>query len=737
MRRLALGIALLYACGSKNEGPLSAEELAPFQACTTKNDCVLARNGPRTCCSETPFDGLVAVARASVSSLEMEFTEVECASREVCEESGGPAVLEDRFELECVSSVCTIVVEHEHSGEACSELSCPQDYLCVSETCFYEPAHPSCALQVRAPIVPEGTVEPAPLKLACLPGWTETAGPEASFCTPPALAAIFEPCGPDGFAEGLPDEGVVRISQGESIAAAIAAPGTIVALGEGVFDEALVLDETVTLWGCGAGTVLSPSLVSWAAVQVDSGAVTLRNLQVQARGDGVVARTSAAEIRLVAVSIVSPLNNGWVVTEGARGIGEGVWIHASTNTAVASLQGALIEGTGWMITGSGLQGIVAADGATVTASDVWVTETSVNDPATDRGFAVAAINGARAEITRGYFARNRNATFLASGAESLVTAEQVIVAGTLNDGSAVVATLGGAVTASAAVLSDSQGDAVYALLAGTVFLEKTKIAGAVGACAFSEGEGSVIELRGSRIERCARAGLEIDRGARIYAEETSIGRAGIAGVLAQGQGSTFELREVSIEELSLGGFGVALAAGANGRLRAVWMAGMFQAGVFATTGASLSMNDVAVRGGGRGVSIEQGASLNFDGLSVDGAREVGLAALSEGTVVGGVELSVRDTAGIGAAAYRGAELSVDRFHLTDNMPANVARGSTSHLVLGTGRLERAPIGLALAGVVSEPLLVEKVCFSENGVDVDSEDLAVPADVEFPCSGDCS
>lgn len=831
MRSMTAGAALLVlglGCGGGRDAPLTAEELAPFQACAAKNDCVLARNAPRTCCSETLFRDVVAVARASVGPLEMELAELECAALEACEGSGGPSVLEDRYELDCVANRCAIVAEHEHSGEAC-DLSCPAEYACIEGTCFYEPRAESCSRVVMAPRAPLEPLVVTPPQFECLDDGMPMPGPYGSqTCTAPSrLSLEFAACEADGFPTGLPADGtpIVRVAAGESITAAIdsAAEGTIIALGAGTYTENLHISKSVTLWGC--TTVIVPPMISRPAVLVDRGSVTLRSLTIDGETIGVQAVGSLATLLLDRVWIAEPAEAGLVLTNGARATGGGVlvngatlrrgigravsletgaslflthselrdnvesglvaqdsgthadlqnvWIHDNGNTGVAALDGALITGLAWTLERNTAQGMVA-ERAVIELEHGWISFSAQDQPDTARGFGAVALNGGLMTIGRVVFDGNRNASLLAFGADAVLTAVEVVVLSTLAgrdgaQGASVVAANGGRAVIRDAVLTGSlsfgaiaqdprskaslentivaevqDGVAVAASAGGELNWSTGESSTIDGGCARAEGTASLLTLGNVRVRQCDRgAGVNVFGGARFEARRSSVSQAKIAGIVAQGTGTSFSLEDVVIEAIAPeledgpGGFGLALADGAEGGAEALAVRDVLHAGVL-VSGASLELSDGQVQrvgvsrsgSAGRGISVERGGQLRFRSAAISETQEAGVAALSDGTGVSGVELRVEDTVGIGVAAYRGASVEVDGFLVSGSSVANLARGATSRLVLGTGRSEKAPIGLALEGA-SDPQLLDQVCFSENEVDVDSDALGVPADVEFP------
>jgi hypothetical protein len=202
----------------------------------------------------------------------------------------------------------------------------------------------------------------------CAPGWSEIAAEagDVAWCDPwpaggrqdcppghahfpgePACTRVGSPCPTEGWAVELPGEvPVLYVLDGAGPggdgtreapfarvgdALALAAPGTVVAVSAGVYDERLELGEGITLWGaCAEGTELmrteawTPNADAWefpdaaeleAVIIVVGAGVQVRNLRVGGTTAGIAVRPGAS-VALHDVLVTEAFFVGVGVAEG-------------------------------------------------------------------------------------------------------------------------------------------------------------------------------------------------------------------------------------------------------------------------------------------------------------------------------------------------------------------------------------------------------------------------------------
>lgn len=436
--------------------------------------------------------------------------------------------------------------------------------------------------------------------------------------------------------------------------------------------------------------------------------------------------------------------------------------------ALSVQNGATLEGESWLLEENTKFALIA-DGGTITATHTFITTTAFNT-GDDGSVAVLVTGGGRLDLTRAYFERNANATIFARHAGTSVLLNEVIVASTLFPdtdrlAAAFAVESGASFDVRRAVLADSGRTAITVSGAGTsanlrelvidgvregspdtsAFLVAeggnlavigAEVSRVEGAGADATGAESRLEMRGVRFSDLSKFGIYATFGARIEADGISIKSAGGSAVRAVDPGTAVILSGASIEdsraveENGQGGFGLLAEAGAYLKLSESRISGCRHAGIAAVgAGTTLVLEDVEVRNtlaladgkGGRGVSIESGAYAELETVSIANNRELGLLALGASTEVLARKIRLENTAGIGAAAFGGAQLSLDPFIARDNAAAGVARGESSALILGVGRIEANAIGANLEGSAD----LSMVCFAENERDVFSTDLGLP------------
>jgi len=343
------------------------------------------------------------------------------------------------------------------------------------------PSEVDLGVEPAAPAPPEPPQ--SPILLPCPPGWrevvdTETGletcdpwpegGPqscpgvdEAHFPGEAGCVRVGVACSPESdWAVDLPEPSLfegeilyVLAGAGEgglgsreqpfgTIAEALelATPGVLVAIGKGTYDEALELQDEVTLHGaCVAETLLTctePTEGS-GTVTVRGQQVVLRNLRIGGGGAGLVlAEDVAAEARVEAVIVDEAEGAGIVVRSGGGLVAEDLVVRdtASSQTdqtggyGLIARLGARVDLRRAAFEQNRVVSLLVSDPGTVlTLEDVVVRDTLSQQSDSLWGMGLNMSAGATATILRSAFERNKDAGVLAAEADTELILEDVVV----------------------------------------------------------------------------------------------------------------------------------------------------------------------------------------------------------------------------------------------------------------------------------------------------------------------
>jgi len=288
----------------------------------------------------------------------------------------------------------------------------------------------------------------------------ECAEDEAHFPGEPGCTRIGTDCPAGSWADDLPEEGTImyvladapaggagtRESPFGSIDEAldVADEGTIIALSKGAFDEAVILQNGITLWGaCVTETVVTCSTHSTntATVTVDGRNTGVRNIQISGQRPGVtVAGGSSCSALFEGVLIARALHVGVFVAEGTmtardlvvretrsrtsdREFGDGLVVRYGAEVAVNR---AVFE---W----NSHAGVHANDPATtLSLIDVAIRETQSSGRSRESGEGLIVEGGAEVEVVRAVFDRNHEVGVLAYGGGTTLSLRDVVVRETLS-----------------------------------------------------------------------------------------------------------------------------------------------------------------------------------------------------------------------------------------------------------------------------------------------------------------
>lgn len=487
-----------------------------------------------------------------------------------------------------------------------------------------KPLNPEPLLPARATLAP------------CAPGWREVDDGEAVFCEPwpasgrascpsdqahfpgePACTAIGAPCSSHEWSDALPaDRRILYVRRGasangdgsaaapfarasEAIAAANA--GDIVALGKGVFDEAITVKAGVTLWGaCVAETVVRTSTPASARAAII------------AAGDG-------SEVRNVTI----------------RGALEGIFIGPGTSMHVESV---VIDET------RGIAGISVQGRATIRELAVRNTRAE-SDGGFGRGMNV--IRGANAEVHRAVFEHNHDVGIFI-GEASTVTLEDAAIIGTsprVRDrlaGRALSVRDGSQLQLSRAVLEENHDTGIAVYDATTRLIMEDVV---------------VRDTQPSVSSGWSGVGIFVFFGARVEGARVRLVSNHDSGLLATDPGTLARFSQLLVTDTVTAaeppelGQGITVQMQARVEVSQGLLARNLVQGVRAELGASIDLQEVTIREtksriydrvAGRAIDARDGAQITGGGLYFDHNREVGIYANGMGTEVNLSRVTVRD-----------------------------------------------------------------------------------------------
>ncbi len=266
--------------------------------------------------------------------------------------------------------------------------------------------------------------------------------------------------------------------------------------------------------------------------------------------------------------------------------------------------------------------------------------------------------------------------------------------------------------------------------------------------------GSVLTLRDAAIEGSPRSSTMLSgallafNGSEITLERTSHRRIWSFAMAAADPGSTLHATDVIIRAEAPGAVhdGIEIGQGATAVLTRVRLEGVRTAAVLATDeGSSVTAEDLVVRDTqpdatgvyGRALQIQRDATFTGRRIEVAGSHEVAVVAaagatvtleeiLVEGTLGRSCGVDCEAT-GIGMGAYLGGHLLATRFQLSGNALVGAQVAVDGELDLHDGLVSDNPVGVNVqVPGYDVGRLMDEVRFSNNGVNLDSAELPVPA-----------
>ncbi|RLB57108.1 MAG: hypothetical protein DRJ42_01385 [Deltaproteobacteria bacterium] len=562
---------------------------------------------------------------------------------------------------------------------------------------------PPDSLPPIEPTEPTPVAAPAPPELGpCRTGWRAVMGPDFMECDPwpeggqevcgpdeahfPGEAGcrrIGDACPVDGVPRDLPPDAIhVRAGATDgdgtigapfgTIAEALAIVGSdaVIGLAVGTYpEESFIRDPSLTIVGACTDTVIGP--VGGTAFFAFGGTLTLRNMRIREATGGVIARDGVVNL-------------------------DSIIFEDLTDSAVSTGGDASVVGQDLLVRRAGGDGVFLGGGQAV--FDRFVLEDI-------RGHALTAV---RAELHASSIAidvvAGLSAVFV-SAVSATVTVEGAVMT---SDPLAMLIATDSSVHVADAVLSAPPGSSP------------------------SEDQVTVLALDASELE-LQRVVLTRPTGLAI----------GVGGT-----GSTAMMRDVVVREMVGEGHGIEIGDGAQADLGRVWVdhAGR-NAMLFYGAGTTAVAQDLHVLSSqpdstgrwGRGIGVQTGADLTADRVLLEEHHEVSLVVASIGTRAAFTDLTIRDTrerpcgasgcptGGIGMGAYLGGSAQVERFHIEHNALLGFQVATGGILELADGVVSHNPIGVNIQSVEYDiQLLTDRVEYRDNGQNLDSTELFVPA-----------
>jgi hypothetical protein len=474
----------------------------------------------------------------------------------------------------------------------------------------------------------------------------------------PAFTGPIVYAAADGAADGVG----TRQSPRPLVAAAIRAAQTgLVALALGTYNTPVRLDRSVALLGaCVAGTTLASDQPSdsTGVVDIASGApVALANLSITGDRPGVtIAPGSEQPHTFAALAIVSARTVG-ILVNGAQAVtlaqlridGTRAAEARTFGRAIALIDGATVEATDLALRGN-RDIALSLDGAgtVITANRLLVADTieRLTDGLFGRALDLRA--GATATLNEAALLGNREVAIAADGDGTSLAATDLILSSTLPRARDSAAGRGLQLTAGA-----------------TATLTRATIADHLDLALSIDGGGTsatlqqvvVRDTRGALATGVNGYGVSITGGAALEASSTFITGSRSAGLLASGLRTRLTLQDSLVDgtepDSDGAGNGLAVESGAVADLHRTLLHANTEAAIFATGGGSrVEVDDLiatATRSNpsdgraGLGLWLQDSAAFVGDRLLLRGNRFAGLYATGAGTEARATQLVVAGT----------------------------------------------------------------------------------------------
>ena len=552
---------------------------------------------------------------------------------------------------------------------------------------------------------------------------------EAHFPGGAGCERIGPACPADGLPDGLPTDGSVLYVSATATAGgdgsraapfraiadalAVATAGSTLAVGVGSYDEPVALRDGVSL----VGACVADTRIAWstrdsapASIQVRGADVTVRDLQIGGERSGLlVDRGGRATVRNVLVDGATEAGVR-VHFDGVADITDLVVrdtrVEPSDGLSAFGLVvelGGTADVTRAAIDGNTTAGVIAdASDTVLRLSDAVVANTLSVPGDLAYGIGVISQTGSRVELSRVAVEGNRSAALNTTAAGTVLTATDSVFRGTRQvapeSDSYGALTQGGRIEVSRSLFEDNTLVDVYPQADGSIVL--TDVVLRDGVPVSIVGASAILALEGNTVE-----------GTRL-----SIEGYGHRGVHVDGAGATAQLRDVIFLDVRTSW--VSSDGAAMTMERALVARATKSGGGTVGADATCTLRDYTFRdpriGEGHArspaIAAREGASIDIERASVDGAIGYALGAFFDGTMRA-ADVTMSNT----AASLGGADLGLGwGLFVNEDSTANIERifidratgfgvmvGARSQVELVDARI-RGTEGLPRASIVSSP-----------------------------------
>ncbi len=614
--------------------------------------------------------------------------------------------------------------------------------------------------------------------VACDP-WPGASGPqdcdrdEAHFPGAAGCVRLGSSCPAGDFADDIPAKAtVVHVLAGAAAggdgsagapfatiaeAVATASDGAIVAVSKGEFDEAVVIDRPITVWGaCVAQTRVASSVSDEDAATLHltgEGGAIVRNLTLGGERRALLVEGTAVEVGLEDALVENARRQGVFVDVGGILRVDHVAIRSTrTSGGVRGYGIALAAGRATMsfvsVEASHTIGIVATGAdTTLVASDVAIRGT-LSDDAQTGGYGLQATGGAHVVLERTAIEGSRTEGVLAGQPGTTLDATDLVVRDT--EGQELDGEFGFGIEILDGATAEIRRASIDRNRASGVVVGRTS-------SAFLED----VLVRDTQEETSSGDlgfGLEIIDVGVVDALRVAVVRSRTVGVLVEGAGASLDATDLLVRETrgraidSTYGVGIQVEEGAECDLLRAEIARNRGVGIGVAAGSRLGGMDLAViesrsqeSDGVAGRGIEVSGATDIARAWFSGNREVSVFAVGPAATLTLEDVEIEGTAqaecadagceapgGSGLVAVGGASLTATRFAIRDNELCGVQVAYDAELDLVDGEVARNLVG---ANVQIEAFdisrLQDRVLFRDNGRNLDSAALPVPAGFAVP------
>lgn len=460
-------------------------------------------------------------------------------------------------------------------------------------------------------------------------------------------------------------------------ALAVVPEGGTIALSRGRFDEPVVVDSSVTIWGaCAAETILSAGS-GGAVVEVSSGAVVLRGLLIaDSERFGLQARGLGVDVEVDGVVVSRAGTVGVLARDGATLHGRSLVVSETQPSATGDFGRGIEADTGATVTigrliveaNHAFGAFATADGTRLEISDAVVRDTRARPSDDDVGRGLSVQRGARAVFSRVLLEGNRDVGVFATSAGTHVQLTDVVVRETQprqSDGwrgRGVAIYEGATVELERAFLDRNTEHGVFLTNEGTRLVMRDAV---------------IRDVRARSTDGTSGRGVEAIRGAEVQLSRVAIERCREFGVLGAFEGTHLALEDVVVRETAPGGVtggdlgrAFSIEHGTTAEITRALFEGNHQAAVYVNSEnvpadvrcdrgslapgveTRLVATDIVVRDtqpqvsdmrGGLGLAVKCGAAVELERALFERNGEVSVLVEEEGSTLTATDLVIRDT----------------------------------------------------------------------------------------------